>query len=345
MNKVTEASFYRTYFAFGGLFLSITLAVAAFILFNSDIQREQLILAIFIYVFFILSLTISFILLLKKKITSVIKAIDGIIDNAINRENSTCISYEETSLSALENKMYRFVSMSKATTAAIDEERNKIKSLISDISHQTKTPIANILLYSELLLDRSTINQEERELAEGIRVQSEKFKWLIESLVKMSRLEVGIISANKALLPVFQTISRSIGAVFSEAEKKNIQIHVSCREDIKACHDSKWSSEAITNILENGIKYTATAGRIDVTVKQYEIFTEIAISDTGIGIREDEITSIFKRFYRSKDVSQYEGVGIGLYLSREIIASQGGYIKVKSQISKGSVFSVFLPNT
>ncbi|KZL88575.1 sensor histidine kinase [Clostridium magnum] len=344
MNKITETSFHRTYFTFGGLFLLITLVVVAFILSTDNIEKEKLVLATSIYAFFTLILAVLFIFALKNKITTVIKSIDGIIDNAISGKN-ICTSYDETSISALENKMYRFVSISKSNTAAIDEERNKIKSLISDISHQTKTPIANILLYSELLLDRSTINDEEKQLAKGIKVQSEKFKWLIESLVKMSRLEVGIISANKALTSIFQTISSSIGAVFSDAEKKNIQIQVSCSEDIKAYYDSKWTSEAIINILENAIKYTTIGGRVAVTVKQYEIFTEIVISDTGIGIREDEITRIFKRFYRSKNVSQYEGVGIGLYLSREIISSQGGYIKVKSQINKGSVFSVFLPNT
>lgn len=144
--------------------------------------------------------------------------------------------------------------------------------------------------------------------------------------------------------PIFQTIGSSVGAVFSYAEKKNIQIQVSCSESIKAYHDSKWTSEAFINILENAIKYTPTGGKVDVIVIQYEMFTRIDISDTGIGISENEINNIFKRFYRSNEVSQYEGVGIGLYLAREIISSQGGYIKVKSQLNEGSVFSVFLPN-
>lgn len=345
MNKVTENSFHRIYFIFGGLFLLLTLAAVVFLLHADNIENLSLIFVILIYAFFVLLLSILFIVALKKKINLVIKSVDGIIDDAVNGEENIHTGYAETSVSALESKVYRFIKISKSATAVIDKERNKIKSLISDISHQTKTPIANILLYSELLLDSSTINNEEKQLAEGIKVQSKKLKWLIQSLVKMSRLEVGIISANKALVPVFQTISSSVGAVFSDAEKKNIQIQVLCSESVKAYHDSKWTSEAVTNILENAVKYTAAGGKIHVTVKQYEMFTEIAVSDTGIGISENEINSIFKRFYRSKYVSQYDGVGIGLYLSREIISVQGGYIKVKSEINRGSVFSIFLPNT
>lgn len=345
MNKVTQNSFYSVYFIFGGLFILLTVGIISFLLFQDNITAVTFIRIIFIYALAVLVLSISFVFVIKSKVTIVMKSIDEIIDNAINRQDNTDIDYYETSLSALESKMYRFVTTSKSNTNAINEERNKIKSLISDISHQTKTPIANILLYSELLLDSAILNGDEKQLAKGIKIQSEKLKWLIQSLVKMSRLEVGIVSANKDLIPVFGTISNSVGQVFSPAEKKNIQIAVSCSEDIKAYHDSKWTSEALINIFENAIKYTPANGKIHIIVKQYEMFTRIDISDTGIGIDENEFNNIFKRFYRSDRVSQYEGVGIGLYLTREIISSQGGYIKVKSQINKGSVFSVFLPNT
>lgn len=345
LNKITEASFQRTYIIFGTVFILLTVAITMFLLFIYD-PTITFILIIFAYSMAMILLAYIFIAVLGNKVTRSIKTIDEIMDNAISGKKNIYTGYEENILSSFESKMYRFIAMSKFTTDEIEKERNKIKSLISDISHQTKTPVANIMLYSELLLDGYKLNQEQKELASGIKLQSEKLRWLIESLVKMSRLETGIInSVNKTLMPVFQTISTSIGTVFSYAEKKNIQIQVCCDEDIKAYHDVKWTSEAFVNILENAIKYTPEWGKIDVIVSQYEMFTRIDIKDTGIGINEGELNFIFKRFYRSADVSQYDGVGIGLYLTSEIISSEGGYIKVKSKLNKGSVFSVFLPNT
>ncbi|MCB2338829.1 sensor histidine kinase [Clostridium estertheticum] len=345
MNKITESSFKRIYIIFGSVFTFFTVAIAIFLLCIYD-TTESFMLIIFAYFIVVILLVYIFITVLGKKVTRSIKTIDDIMDNAISGKKNMYTGYEEDIFSAFEGKIYRFIAMSKFATDEIENERNKIKSLISDISHQTKTPVANIMLYSELMLDGHKLNQEQKELASGIKLQSEKLRWLIESLVKMSRLETGIISSvNKTLMPVFQTISTSIGTIFSYAEKKNIQIKVCCDESIKAYHDVKWTSEAFVNILENAIKYTPEWGEIDIIVIRYEMFTRIDIKDTGIGINEGELNFIFKRFYRSVDVAQYDGVGIGLYLTREIISSEGGYIKVKSKLNKGSVFSVFLPNT
>lgn len=342
MNRVTENSFRRIYFIFGGVFVLFTLSIMVWLLSTKTIDSDFIKYAI-IYILAILFLVISFIFAIKAKITMIIKSLDQIIENAIKGKDDVYIGYEETSLSALENKVCRFIRISRGNTSYINEERNKVKSFISDISHQTKTPISNILLNSELLLDKSELSDDIKELTKGIKVQSEKLKWLIESLVKMSRLEVGIVSHNESCIPIFNTISNSVAAVFSFAERKSIKIEVNCKENIEACHDFKWTSEAFTNLLENAIKYTPRNGKININVLEYEMFLRIDIKDNGIGIDKSEINNIFKRFYRSSRVSCYEGVGIGLYLVRKIISSQGGYIKVKSQIDKGSVFSVFLP--
>lgn len=345
MNKVTNDSFNKIYIFFGSLFVLLSLSVEVFFLIKENAERETFIVINSVYILNLLIFMLIFLFILKSKIDKVIKSIDEIVDNAVNGKINASINYEETSISALENKLYKFINMSQNSTDTITEERNKIKSLISDISHQTKTPVANILLYSELLLDDSSLNEEKKQLARDIKVQSEKLRWLIESLVKMSRLEVGIIAVNKTIVPIFETVSASLKEVFVSAEKKNILIEVFCDENIKAYYDSKWSKEALINILENAIKYTQEGGKIKISVKKYEMFTRIDIADTGIGIHESEYARIFKRFYRSESVAQYEGVGIGLYLTRRILEAQGGYIKVKSELNKGSIFSVFLPNS
>ena len=205
LNKITEASFQRTYIVFGAVFALLTVVITMFLLCIYD-TTITVILIVFAYFIAVILLSCIFITVLGKKVTRSIKTIDEIMDNAISGKKNMYTGYEENMLSSFESKMYHFIAMSKFTTDEIEKERNKIKSLISDISHQTKTPVANIMLYSELMLDGYKLNQEQKELASGIKSQSEKLRWLIESLVKMSRLETGIISSvNKTLMPVFQT--------------------------------------------------------------------------------------------------------------------------------------------
>ena len=127
------------------------------------------------------------------------------------------------------------------------------------------------------------------------------------------------------------------------AEQKDIFVTVNCPEDLHLFHDSKWTAEALFNLLDNAVKYTPAGGKITVSVEQWEMYVKLNISDTGKGISERNQASIFRRFYREEEVHDKPGVGIGLYLAREIITRQGGYIKVTSEVGKGSTFSVFLP--
>jgi len=175
-----------------------------------------------------------------------------------------------------------------------------------------------------------------------ITVQSEKLDFLIKALIKTSRLETDIISVVPKADSVLDLVNDVYYKIKKNAEEKNIKIQTIC-EECKAVFDKKWTEEALYNILDNALKYTPNGGNISVSVIPYEMFCRIDIVDNGIGIREGDINSIFMRFYRSIDVNQYEGVGIGLFLAREIVTKQGGYIKVTSTIGKGSTFSIFLP--
>ncbi|MNI52408.1 Sensor protein DivL [compost metagenome] len=279
---------------------------------------------------------------LKVKLQAMIRAVNDIVDGAINGQERIT-GYAETNVSSLENKVYRYVEITKSHKENIEAEKGKIKALISDISHQIKTPLSNIMLYSQLLEEVPGLNQETMQYLSQIKAQSEKLDWLIQSLVKMSRLEAGIITLQPNDLPVVSTITKSVSQIFSEAERKGIEIKISCDAEVRAKHDAKWTSEALFNILENAVKYSDSGGCIDILVSGSEMFTRIDIVDTGMGIEEQEWNLIFRRFYRSKRVAEHEGVGIGLFLAREIVTLQGGYIKVSSIIGEGSVFSVFLP--
>jgi signal transduction histidine kinase len=224
----------------------------------------------------------------------------------------------------------------------VEAEKNKIKELISDISHQTKTPLSNIVLYSQLLAENNQLDDNIRGFATQIRSQSDKLDWLIQSLIKMSRLETGIISIHAAMSPVIESITKAVAQVYTQAEQKNIDITIDCDQAILASHDMKWTSEALFNIMENAVKYSDPEGKIHIAAQVNEMFIRLDIVDTGIGIEESELNNIFKRFYRCKAAREYEGVGIGLFLAREIVTSQGGYMKASSNVGKGSTFSIYL---
>lgn len=249
-------------------------------------------------------------------------------------------SFDETMLSALESRMADYLSASATTAMQLQKEKDTIKELISDISHQTKTPIANILLYGQLLQEQP-LPAESRQCVAALQGQADKLNFLIASLVKLSRLETGILTVQpslQSLQPLLQEITQQYTA---KAEAKGICLTVQDTDE-QAVFDLKWTTEALGNVVDNAIKYTQPGGTVRITVTMYELFCRIDVADTGIGIAEEEQARIFSRFYRSPQVAQQDGVGIGLHLARQILSDQGGYIKVSSAPGKGSVFSLFL---
>lgn len=248
--------------------------------------------------------------------------------------------FDESRLSKIETAFARYLNHSVVSSKATVLEKNKIKALIADISHQTKTPIANLLLYTELLQE-SNLTDEQKESTDAIYQQAMKLRFLIESLVKLSRLDNGIIQLSPRREQVIEAMKTVYVEMLPKASSKGIQL-VLMPGDATALFDLKWTVEALGNIVDNAIKYT-NAGSVRLSCQEYDLFARIDIADTGKGIHEEEQAKIFGRFYRAPGLEQEEGVGIGLYLAREIIGAEGGYIKVSSVPGKGSVFSVFLP--
>lgn len=268
--------------------------------------------------------------------------LNQMLDDAIDG-NFCEQDYDESELSKLEVKWKRYLTSSKLSAKKIEDERTAIKELVTDISHQTKTPLANILLYAQLLEERS-LDEQTMKMVEEIHRQSEKLDFLIQSLVKTSRLESGTFRLYPEKQNVEPIIKEVIELAAAKAEKKGIAIE-SEEVSAQAVFDPKWTKEALFNIVDNAIKYSPCDSLITIKVLNYEMFLSIQVRDQGIGIEEEEIPKIFGRFYRSKNVRTDEGVGIGLYLTRQIIESQGGYIKVTSTPGSGSKFQIFLPKS
>ena len=273
----------------------------------------------------------------KKTMDRIEKMLTDATKGEFSEEN-----FDESRLSALETKFAHFFSASMVSAQNVAIEQKKIKTLISDISHQTKTPISNILLYSELL-EEEDLSETAKENVLALHEQTDKLKFLIDALVKLSRLENGIVKLSVKQEKIEPMIEKVIQEQDAKAKEKGLQLRFSYLKgaEQEACFDKKWTAEAIGNLVDNAIKYTKQ-GSITITVTSYEMFVRIDIKDTGVGIKEEELPKIFSRFYRSETVRENEGVGIGLYLAREIIAGEGGYIKVSSEYKKGSTFSVFL---
>lgn len=275
----------------------------------------------------------------RKKTKNIIETIENMLDAAMNG-TFTETKFDESRLSALETKFAHYLSFAETSSKNVAQEKDRIKGLIADISHQTKTPVANLRLYSELLLEEE-LSVSARENVEAMYHQSMNLGFLIDALVKLSRLENGIITLSPQPAKV-QLLLKNIAEQYStKAVEKGVILHLQ-DTDASAVFDLKWTEEALANIVDNAIKYT-DYGKISISVVSYELFVRIDVSDTGIGISENELPKIFARFYRSNKVQEQEGVGIGLYLARQILSGEGGYIKVNSSLGKGSTFSVFLP--
>jgi signal transduction histidine kinase len=269
------------------------------------------------------------------------QALDAMLDEAL-AGTFTAGTYDESTLSRMESKLARFLEQSRLSRVQLEEERAQVRSLISDISHQTKTPLANIELYAGLLAEQE-LTERQAGLTGQLADSSEKLNFLIQSLVKASRLESGIIKIEAKPGDVYTLAKSAVDECGAFAAAKGITLSLApCASQPSALYDFRWCTEALLNILENAVKYTPENGCVDVSVSEYEMFARVDVSDTGCGIREEDLPRLFKRFWRAADAAKLPGTGLGLYLAREIITACGGYIKAESKYGSGSCFSVFL---
>ena len=249
----------------------------------------------------------------------------------------------ETLFARISYRLSRLYGIMQENRRKVDEERQELQMLVSDVSHQVKTPVSNLKMVTDTLLSKAVTEEERREFLQGIRNQTDKLEFLFQALVKTSRLETGAIRLEKKDTMLIDTLAMACSGIVYAAEKKDISVTVDCPDGLRLSHDSKWTAEALFNLLDNAVKYTPAGGAIRISVEQSEMYVKLNVSDTGKGIPERNQAAIFRRFYREEEVHGEQGVGIGLYLTREIVTRQGGYIKVVSEPGQGSEFSIMLP--
>lgn len=295
-------------------------------------------------VFVIIIISLSFVIFnFTKYIFRRLLNVNNDIEQIINNEY---IMHDEVKEEGIFNRIYTDLNkLSRSLNLKINEldiEKESIKELVTDISHQLKTPLASLKLYNTLLIEEELNDEDRMEFLKTNEMSINKLHNLIDSLVNISRLEASMINIKKENKSIKQTITKAINSTIPKAKQKSININIDEFEDMDIPHDSKWTEESIFNVLENAVKYSPKNKDINVEVSETINFIRIDIKDNGIGMDKSEYNNIFKRFYRSEDVEEIEGSGVGLYLTRKILERQGGNIIVSSQKGQGSKFSLFL---
>ena len=265
-----------------------------------------------------------------------------LIETLVEQQERQIFSEAEDTLTArLQHQLLKLRNILTAQNQMLAQEKEQIKTLISDISHQIKTPIAAANTFAELLSDGELSAEERTEYITTLQMSLGKLTFLTNSLIKMSRLESGIISLKPEKNSLNEIVLQAVKTVYAKAKEKGILITFECDQAFEAVLDFNWTAEAISNVIDNAVKYTPQGGFVRLQITEYPSFLRLDISDSGVGIPEEEQAKIFGRFYRGKQSVGTDGVGIGLYLTREIINKQNGYMKVSSD-ENGSTFSMFL---
>ena len=299
-----------------------------------------------LYAVFVAVCMVAFLAFVRRKLTLFSDALCKLLDDMMSADQAPPQYTEEENLFyKIQHRLSRLYEVLRESKSSIAKERADLQELISDISHQVKTPIANLKMLDATLLEQNVSPEKQKEFLLAMDSQLDKLDFLMQAMIKTSRLEAGVIALEPKPQAIYDTLAAALGGILLNAEHKKIAVTVDCQETVTAAHDRKWTTEALFNILDNAVKYTPEGGKIHVDVVCWEMYVKIDISDTGIGIPEQHQGTIFKRFYREDRVHDAPGIGIGLYLAREIITRQGGFIRVASEVGTGSTFSVFLPHS
>lgn len=241
-------------------------------------------------------------------------AIDAIIDG---RELKTEELNKDTLFSKIQSKLEQLSEVTKSAEEKNVKQKEEMQKMVSDISHQLKTPIANITMYNDTILNHDLPAKQQYRFLKIMQKQVEKLDFLVRSLMKMSRLENSMIKLKKEENSLFDMVVEVVENLSIPMEKKKLDLQIDCPQNLRICYDRKWTAEALFNVMDNAVKYTPEYGNMN---------------------------DVFQRFFREEKVHNEKGVGIGLYLAREIITKQGGYMKVESKEDAGSTFFIYLPN-
>lgn len=279
---------------------------------------------------------IIYLYLREKKIKNITKYLKDLQNNefSLKIEENT-----EGELSELQNQIVKITMMLQKQNEIMKKDKNELIAALSDISHQIKTPITSINIMIDILKEQNVDENIKREYFHEITKQLTSINWLITVLLKLSRLDSGVVEFQKEKIDLSKLINEVKQKMAIALEIKNQVLEVNVQENSKMIGDYNWTKEAITNIVKNCIEHTGEGKKIYIDVIENTLYSQILIKDEGQGIDEKDLPYIFNRFYKGKGSSK-ESFGIGLALAKSIIERQGGEIKVRSKIGKGTEFKI-----
>lgn len=303
---------------------------------NKSIRKYNI-----IYISILIIIVFSILIIYINKIYNKIRKLSIYTNDILNNKyNMDIREYSEGDISNLKNDLYKMTIKLKEQNELSLKDKIYLQDTLSDISHQLKTPLTSMYVINELLYDDKLDKSLKKELLNKSKKGLERIEWLITSLLKMSRLDSGsekLILENVKLINI---INKTIEPIKIPLELKNINLNVSCSNDIKVNVDVNWTTEALINILKNAMEHTLENGNINIVCSDNPLYTMISISDDGCGISKKDLPHIFERFY--KGMSNKESIGIGLNMSKKIIENENGNISVKSKENEGTTFIIKL---
>lgn len=264
------------------------------------------------------------------------------IDRILDLKEIAAIENRDTRDAKLLHKAQRLRDVYEADALRQQAEMAQVQRSISDMSHQMKTPLASITMYADLLQTGDLTPREQRDCVDRMQTGASTLRWMADGLIKMSRLESGAVALHPENHSIRDTIASAVAGCLALADARGIEIMLEEFADAQAFHDVRWTCEALSNVLENAIKYAQQDTQIHVRVERLALYTRISIANQGISIPRDEWGRIFQRFYRGQNASVQQGSGLGLYLTRVILEKQGGYIMVDESTEAQTSFSLFL---
>ena len=248
----------------------------------------------------------------------------------------------EGDFSILNHQFNQMSNRLEASLEGLKNEKNFLKNIISDISHQLKTPLSSLIMLNELIIDDEDMEEDIKvDFLKRMRSQLDRMEWLIINLLKMARLEVGAIQFKSEEILLRKPVEIALSTLNTKIKEKNHK--VSIIENNESCYfygDKDWTGEALINIIKNCIEHTDEGGEINIILSESPLFSQIVISDNGEGIDRKDLPNIFKRFYKGNSDVKADSIGIGLNLSKLIIESQYGIISVKSEKGIGTKFTI-----
>lgn len=304
----------------------------------SQFQQSSLYMVIIITAFLTLILFLGTFIFFWKRKRMYLKA-DTVISSYINGDYSGHLPQnDEGAIFQIFASVEQLATMLQSKNETEHKAKEFLKNTISDISHQLKTPLAALAMYQEIIENEPDNLETVKEFSAKIGLSLKRMEQLIQSMLKITRLDTGNIIFEKSYYYVSEVVSHAINELTTRAENENKLILVKGDPEQKLFCDMEWTGEAIGNIVKNALDHTKQDGTIHITWERTPTMLRISISDNGNGIAPEDIHHIFKRFYRSKHSLDTQGIGLGLPLAKSIVEGQGGLISVQSELHEGTTF-------